>query len=84
MNRRPTEHAYINTLVRGDLSSLTWVESPNRYYRPQQAPTDLCRVHYGALNFRDVMLASGRLSPDAIPGKNVCALIGLDFTSLFR
>lgn len=27
------EHAYINTLVRGDLSSLKWIEGPLTYYR---------------------------------------------------
>jgi len=66
-----TEHAFINTLVRGDLSSLQWVESPNAYWKhlPTTKKTDdLCQVYFTALNFRDIMLASGRLPPDAIPG----------------
>ena len=27
------EHAYINTLVRGDLASLRWIEGPLKYYQ---------------------------------------------------
>jgi len=27
------EHAYINTLTRGDLASLRWIEGPLTYYR---------------------------------------------------
>lgn len=66
------EHAFINTLVRGDVSSLTWVESPNQYFefiRDRMPSTELCSVYYAAINFRDVMLAYGRLPPDAIPGQ---------------
>lgn len=62
----------MNTLVRGDLSSLAWVESLNKFwdYLPTRTETqELCAVYYAALNFRDIMLATGRLPPDAIPGK---------------
>lgn len=27
------EHAYVNTLVRGDLSSLRWIEGPLSFYK---------------------------------------------------
>jgi len=66
-----TEHAFINTLVRGDLSSLAWVESANRFYDVRAGALQsesLCQVYYASLNFRDVMLATGRLAPDAVPG----------------
>lgn len=66
------EHAFINTLVRGDVSSLTWVESSNQYFEHIQERLpyhELCSVYYAAVNFRDVMLAYGRLPPDAIPGQ---------------
>lgn len=64
------EHAYVNTLTRGDLSSLRWIESPVRYAREQPLPprTDLCQVYCAPLNFRDIMLATGKLPPDALPG----------------
>ncbi|KAL3097970.1 hypothetical protein niasHT_027515 [Heterodera trifolii] len=82
---KEVEHAFINTLVRGDVSSLTWVESGNQYFaqsRDQLGPgLELCSVYYAAVNFRDVMLAYGRLPPDAIPGQfadREC-LLGMEF-----
>ena len=64
-----TDTAYVNVLTRGDLSSLHWIESPLKYFDPAEHPDQqLCRVHYAALNFRDIMLATGKLPPDAIPG----------------
>lgn len=70
-NFKETQHAFINTLVRGDISSLTWVESPYQFwsFHPKRQPSQhLCAVYYAPLNFRDVMIATGRLSVDAIPG----------------
>lgn len=29
---------------------------------------ELCQVYYAPLNFRDIMLATGKLPPDALPG----------------
>lgn len=47
------EHAYINALYRGDLSSLRWIESPLSYYQPEKFPnTEFCHVYYAPLNFR--------------------------------
>ncbi|KAG6462008.1 hypothetical protein O3G_MSEX013000 [Manduca sexta] len=78
------EHAYVNTLTRGDLSSLRWIESPLRYARetPLPAGTDLCSVYCAPLNFRDIMLATGKLPPDALPGNlagQEC-ILGLEFS----
>lgn len=42
----------------GDTSSLAW--------RPAKIPTNHIRTLYAALNFRDVLVANGRLSSDAI------------------
>lgn len=68
-NEELTEHAYVNVLTRGDLSSLRWVASPLRHYVATDPGVQLCRVHYSSLNFRDIMLATGKLPPDAIPGR---------------
>lgn len=78
------EHAYVNALTRGDLSSLRWIESPLRWARelPRPEGTDLCRVYYAPLNFRDIMLATGKLPPDALPGNlagQEC-ILGLEFS----
>ncbi|XP_014291398.1 fatty acid synthase [Halyomorpha halys] len=77
------EHAYANTLVRGDLSSLRWIEGPLSYYKPEYYPgKELCSVYYAPLNFRDIMLATGKLPPDALPGDmaNQECILGLEFS----
>ncbi|XP_061721884.1 fatty acid synthase-like [Cydia pomonella] len=63
--RVQVEHAYVDTLTRGDLSALRWIESDLRY------ATDPCRIYYSALNFRDIMIASGKLSPVVTKGTRV-------------
>ncbi|XP_039755412.1 fatty acid synthase [Pararge aegeria] len=78
------EHAYVNTLTRGDLASLRWIESDLRHAaaRPAAPRSLLCRVHYAPLNFRDVMLATGKLPPDALPGNlaGQDCILGLEFS----
>ncbi|KAI4493375.1 hypothetical protein M0802_009435 [Mischocyttarus mexicanus] len=77
------EHAYINTLVRGDLTSLRWIESSLSYYQPEKYPdTEMCSVYYAPLNFRDIMLATGKLPPDALPGDMASqdCILGLEFS----
>ncbi|KAK6765329.1 hypothetical protein RB195_025310 [Necator americanus] len=83
------QHAFINTLTRGDVSSLTWFESPNQYFdaiEGKKGTHELCSVYYAAINFRDVMLAYGRLPPDAIPGNfadREC-LLGMEFSGKLK
>ena len=82
---KPCNHAYVNVLTRGDLSSLHWVESPLKYFSSTSAARDnmeLCTVYYTALNFRDVMLATGKLPPDAIPGDLAAqdCILGMEFS----
>lgn len=76
------EHAYINTLVRGDLSSLKWIEGPLTYYKGDDPNSELCSVYYAPLNFRDIMLATGKLPPDALPGDlaGQDCILGLEFS----
>ncbi|XP_058417917.1 fatty acid synthase isoform X1 [Diceros bicornis minor] len=77
-----TEHAFVNVLTRGDLSSIRWVCSPLRHAQPTGPSTHLCTVYYASLNFRDIMLATGKLSPDAIPGKWATrdCMLGMEFS----
>ena len=56
-----TDHCYVNSLVKSDLSSLKWISGPFNYAKPKG---ELVKVQYSALNFRDVMLATGKLSAD--------------------
>ena len=50
----------------GDLSSLTWYQLPQLRNSNETTCID---VRCSSLNFRDVMLATGRLSLQAIPGE---------------
>nr|UEN71130.1 fatty acid synthase 2 [Glyphodes pyloalis] len=78
------EHAYVNTLTRGDLSSLRWIESDLRFADavPLRRDAELCRVYCAPLNFRDIMLATGKLPPDALPGNlaGQDCILGLEFS----
>ncbi|XP_017037404.1 fatty acid synthase [Drosophila kikkawai] len=76
------EHAYVNALVKGDLASLKWIEAAQT---DTGVTTDknleTCTVYYAPINFRDVMLTSGKLAADALPGdlaEQDCVL-GLEF-----
>ncbi|XP_063541437.1 fatty acid synthase-like isoform X1 [Cydia strobilella] len=62
-----TEHAFVNTLTIGDLSSLRWLEGPlkhNTVFKDNERV--LIHVYCAALNFRDVMTATGRVTVDAV------------------
>ncbi|XP_057571036.1 fatty acid synthase isoform X2 [Hippopotamus amphibius kiboko] len=77
-----TQHAFVNILTRGDLSSIRWVCSPLRHAQPTGPGVQLCTIYYASLNFRDIMLATGRLSTDAIPGKWTAqsCMLGMEFS----
>lgn len=82
-----TEHAFLNVATKGDLSSLRWYESDHKYWREWSVETqkkngNLFTVYYAPLNFRDIMLASGKLPPDALPGDLALqdCILGLEFS----
>ncbi|XP_077526205.1 fatty acid synthase-like [Haemaphysalis longicornis] len=78
-----TPFAFLNLHRRGDLSSLQWYESPLAYSLSSNGAKEVvCSVYYAALNFRDVMLATGKLSQDALLGDlrlSECVL-GMEFS----
>ncbi|XP_056432573.1 fatty acid synthase [Gadus chalcogrammus] len=82
LNEELTEQAYVNVLTRGDLSSLRWIASPLRYFVATSPAVQLCSVYYSSLNFRDIMLATGKLPPDAIPGDVALqqCMLGMEFS----
>lgn len=53
----------LDCLTKGDLSSLRWIEGPplTNTVTKLDLGKELVRVHYAALNFKDVMIASGRI-----------------------
>lgn len=81
-----TDNAYLNVCTRGDLTSLRWFDSQNKYW--EQLPAELrkpneqrCSIYFSPLNFRDIMLATGKLPPDALPGELALQdnIFGLEF-----
>ncbi|ELT99721.1 hypothetical protein CAPTEDRAFT_89190 [Capitella teleta] len=81
--RITTEYACISAHTRGDLSSLKWVESSLKYFDSKSQPDkELCQVAYTSLNFRDIMLATGKLAPEAIPGALASqdCILGMEFS----
>ncbi|XP_030610501.1 LOW QUALITY PROTEIN: fatty acid synthase [Archocentrus centrarchus] len=82
LNEALTEAAYVNVLTRGDLSSLRWIASPLRHFVANSPNVQLCHVYYSSLNFRDIMLATGKLPPDAIPGDQALkqCMLGMEFS----
>lgn len=81
-----TAEAHINVATRGDLSSFKWYEAPYKYLDEDIRQKNLISVYYSSLNFRDIMLASGRLPLDALPvsiALNDC-ILGLEFSGRTR
>ncbi|XP_052751981.1 fatty acid synthase-like isoform X2 [Galleria mellonella] len=66
LDRVSAHHAFVNALTVGDLSSLSWIEGPIRKDMIYKDRTPvLVHVYYAALNFRDIMTATGRVTADA-------------------
>jgi fatty acid synthase, animal type len=76
-----TGHCYANVLTRGDLSSMTWLEGPFNYGKPKGK---MVKVQYAALNFRDVMLATGKISVETTGSDRLDQLcvLGLEYSGV--
>lgn len=73
-------HCYGNVLQRGDLSTLTWIQGSIDVMKTQ----NLVTIQYASLNFRDVMLATGRLAVEVFGTNRLdqeCVL-GLEFAGV--
>ncbi|XP_065298319.2 fatty acid synthase-like [Dermacentor albipictus] len=81
-----TQFAYLDVKTRGNLSSLEWYESPLRYLSPCDktgAEGLICDVYYAPVNFRDIMLATGKINLDDVPGERIggdAAFPGMEFS----
>ena len=72
------DHCFANSLTRGDLSSMTWLDGPYNQRKPGKSTV---KVQYASLNFRDVMLATGKITVAAYGSgrlKQTCVL-GLEY-----
>ncbi|XP_053380142.1 fatty acid synthase-like [Mercenaria mercenaria] len=82
ISKIPTTNAQVRIKRSGDLSSLTWTQSEvESDVDPKKQNYIVC---YSALNFRDVMIAAGKLSPSANPGQYTSpeAMLGMKFSGV--
>ncbi|XP_034230761.1 fatty acid synthase-like [Thrips palmi] len=81
-------HAYVNVGLRGDLSTLKWFEGSIDPSKPIHLNPDqeFVHVYYSALNFRDIMTATGKLATEvAAHGRlNQECVQGLEFAGRTR
>ena len=81
--RPAKDHCYVNALIKSDLSSLKWISGPYNYSQPGG---ELVKIQYASLNFRDVMLATGKLNADVIGDNRLeheCVL-GFEFSGVTK
>jgi len=78
---RYVTHCYANSMVRGDLSSLRWLQGP--LGNPNR--DNMVRIQYSSLNFRDVMLATGKLGIETCAKTRVeqQCVTGFEFSGLY-
>ena len=73
-------HCYTNCLVKGDLSTLTWLHGPLSLEKLKQ---DHVRIQYASLNFRDVMLATGKINSDDVLNRiQQQCIMGFEFSGI--
>ncbi|XP_053598737.1 fatty acid synthase [Microplitis demolitor] len=80
---RPVNHAWANQIVRGDMSSFRWLEGP---IQPGFSHPDLVDVVYSAVNFRDIMVASGKLAAEVVAKNRFLeeCCIGFEYSGIDR
>lgn len=72
------EHFYTNTTVKGDLSSLTWLGGPIKSFNNPHV-----RIQFASLNFRDVMLATGKINSDDVLNRiEQQCIMGFEFSGI--
>lgn len=73
-------HFYLNSLVKGDLSTLRWLNGPLNSKRLNR---DHVRIQYASLNFRDVMLATGKINSDDVLNRiQQQSIMGFEFSGI--
>lgn len=72
------DHIFGNVIHRGDLSSLRWFEGP---LNPADAEI---KITYSSINFRDIMLATGRLAVELYGADrlNQTCVLGFEYSGI--
>lgn len=77
---KKTTYSYANTKITGDLSSFAWIErSPYDFSSNAVGST---KVYYSALNFRDVVVATGRIVLDDFERMRQSCLLGFEYSGV--
>ncbi|VEN45265.1 unnamed protein product [Callosobruchus maculatus] len=63
------EHFVANVTLRGDLSSLKWLEGPLNHKMKPPSEKSMVYICYATINFRDVMTATGKINADTTPNR---------------
>ncbi|XP_075724817.1 fatty acid synthase-like isoform X2 [Rhipicephalus microplus] len=82
---KETPYAFLGVRAPGDLSTLQWYESPLGYAPPGGKSGSggiVCDVYYAALNFHDVLLATGKIQVEPTHGTPVTrdSILGIEFS----
>ncbi|KFB44202.1 fatty acid synthase S-acetyltransferase [Anopheles sinensis] len=80
-NESVTKHCFANCVKPGDLSSFTWMEGP---LKERPLSDHGIKIAYSSLNFRDVMLATGRLTIETFCTDRLAqeCVLGLEFSGV--
>ncbi|XP_074605068.1 fatty acid synthase-like [Brevipalpus obovatus] len=79
-------HIYLDVATKGDLTSLQWYQCPHDTmlpHMPESEAKKVTRVYYSAMNFKDIMVSTGRIGEEAYPFSSTesCA-IGMEFSGI--
>ncbi|KAL2748287.1 fatty acid synthase-like [Vespula maculifrons] len=75
----PEDTRDTRTDVRGDLSTICWIEEPiTKNYQNE----NLISIYYATLNFKDVMLLMGEIALEVDGRKNIDCVIGFEYSGI--
>lgn len=75
------EHCFANCLIKGDLSTLAWLYGPLN----TNTSNEIINISYASLNFRDVMLATGKITSDDVLDRiQQQCVFGFEFSGTFN
>lgn len=73
------KHFFVNCLVKGDLSTLRWLNGP---LNVADSSLDIITIQYASLNFKDIMLALGRIPDNIYDRVGTQSVLGLEFSGI--
>lgn len=73
-------HCFVDCTAKGDFSTISWLCGP---LDVNNVDDDLIYVTYASLNFKDVMIASGKIVPVEL-GKDKYTGIGMEFSGVTK